>query len=199
MNHPLCIATDSPPVPAGWYTVCASDALPAGGMQPFRLAGLTLLAWRNKNGTPCVTDRRCPHLGGDLAAGHVSDAGLVCPIHRFAFAADGGCRATGFDSVSGKAHIQPWPLLEQDGLLLVYYHPDGHAPHWQPPAHDWQGWTAQRIDSCELPATVQLITEGIADKGHLATVHGYSDVSLTAAFCCDGPTLATAYRFVNSG
>ena len=200
MQHPLSIATDNnKPVPAGWYTVCAADALKPGTLLAFELARLKLLAWRSESGTVSVADRRCPHMGGDLGRGQVSGETLRCPIHHFAFDAHGQCQSTGFADVSSKACLKPWPLMEINGLVLVFYHPQAAAPQWQPEAFDWQGWSQQRVHSTVLNADVQLITEGIADKGHLNTVHGYSDVSLDQPFETDGAKLTTAYSFTNSG
>ncbi len=40
-------------------------------------------------------DRKCPHLGGDLAGGWIKDGKLVCPWHNLVFSLDNGTSACG--------------------------------------------------------------------------------------------------------
>lgn len=200
MSYPGRIATlDAQPVPSGWYTVCAAEALAPGGLHAFTLAAMALVAYRTVDGQACVVEDLCPHMGGRLSCGAVIGNALRCPVHHFAFAPDGQCIGTGMAEVSSKACLQPWPVLEINGLLLVYYHPQGRPPRTLPPACDWQGWTRQRVQTAEFDSTVQTVTEGIADKAHLATVHGYSAVCMDKPFFTEGETLTTGYSFNNSG
>lgn len=199
MAHPLTVLTEPPErVPAGWYTVAAGAALDLGTMQSAQVAGIDLVVYRTADGQAhCVHDR-CPHLGGRFTqGGRVEDTLLVCPVHRFAYDSEGTCRRTGYGSVAPKACTQPWPCLERNGLVMVWYHPEGAAPGWEPEALDASGHLALKVWSDPVAAPAQLIMEGIADQGHLQTVHGYADVARTADFDTSGPSLRTAYRFDN--
>ena len=199
MDHPLAVRTEPPErVPAGWYTVAAAAALAPGGLQAARIAGIDLVVYRTADGVVhCVNDR-CPHLGGRLTkGGRVEDGLLVCPVHYFAYDRDGACRRTGYGSVAPRACTQPWRCLERNGLVMVWYHPGKAAPDWEPEALDASGHLGLRIWRDPVAAPAQLIMEGIADQGHLRTVHGYDEVARTAAFDTAGPALRTAYRFDN--
>lgn len=186
-------------IPSSWYTVALSADLKPGELLPFTLASIALVAYRTVSGTVCVVEDRCPHVGGSFSKGSVVGNNIRCPIHGFAFDTSGNCVETGFPDVSSKACVQQWPVLDLNGLVMVFYHPQGLAPTWQPEAVDWQGWSEQIMQTATFPATAQLVMEGIADKGHLITVHGYSDVRMDKEFILEGAKLTTAYSFTNSG
>jgi nitrite reductase/ring-hydroxylating ferredoxin subunit len=186
-------------IPASWYTIAISAELRAGTILPFTLAGIPMVAYRTASGALNVIEDRCPHVGGSFSKGTVAGENIRCPIHGFAFDTAGACVATGFDDIRSKACVHPWPVLDINGLIMVYYHPQGLPPTWQPEQVNWQGWSDQIMQTAIFPATVQLVMEGIADKGHLSTVHGYTDVSMDKEFILDGAKLTTAYSFTNSG
>ena len=128
--HPLTVPTEAPErVPAGWYTVAAGAALQPGALQSARIADIDLVVYRTADGQAhCVHDR-CPHLGGRFSqGGWVDHELLVCPVHRFSFDREGTCQRTGYGSAAPKACTQPWPCLERNGLVMVWYHPEGVAP-----------------------------------------------------------------------
>jgi isorenieratene synthase len=68
----------------GWYALGASREL--RGPRPLRVTvdGRELVAWRGAHGEPLVAPARCPHMGADLACGHVRDGKLVCAWHGLA-------------------------------------------------------------------------------------------------------------------
>lgn len=201
LSHPLTVPTEpANTVPAGWYTVAAGAALPVGGLQSAHLAGIDLVVYRGSDGAVhCVHDR-CPHLGGRFSCGgSVEEDLLVCPVHRFAFDREGICQRTGYGGAAApKARTRPWPCLERNGWVLVWFHPAGAAPDWQPEAVAESDYGPATVWSNPVDASVQTIMEGIADQGHLATVHGYDAVAREGAFDAEGPCLRTAYRFSNA-
>src|SRR5271154_2246395 len=81
-----------------WYVFAASREVRIG--QPFgaRIAGLDLVAWRDKQRRLRVGPAGCPHLGADLATGAVRDGVLFCRWHGLAF-----------DGQSCEMRWSPWP------------------------------------------------------------------------------------------
>lgn len=181
-------------IPAGWYTVGASRDLAPGAMRPVRMAGIDLILYRTADGSPCCVQDRCPHMGGRFSAGgSVSGDELVCPVHGFRFAADGVCRGSGYGTPAPRA------CLERNGLLMVFYHPRGEAPGWEPDALSAKGWLPMHLFSCRVDAPIDVIMQGIADQGHLRTVHGYEDVRMDGDFHTQGERLAVTFSFTNVG
>lgn len=201
MRHPLTVATEPPTrVPAGWYTVAHGPALRRATLQPATVADIDLVVYRTVDGqVHCVHDR-CPHLGGRFSeGGQVDQDLLVCPVHRFAFDCEGVCRRTGYGGAAApRAQAAHWPCIEVNDWVLVWFHPEGAAPTWQPEPVATSGYRPATVWSDPVAASVQTIMEGIADQGHLATVHGYHAVGREGGFDCDGPFLTTAYRFSNA-
>jgi cholesterol 7-dehydrogenase len=202
MPHPALIARESvPDFPAAWYTVGTSTGLGRGELQAFSLCGIDLVLYRTASGRFCVIENRCPHMGSLFSTGgRVVGEELECPLHRFRFDTDGTCTATGYDGVAPprKACATPWQVDEVNDLLLVWYHPDGELPTWRVPAEQRDGWTGHTVKTYDIQAPVMLVAEGIADKGHLSTVHGYHEVSMDSDFVADDHRLSVTYSFSNS-
>ncbi|WP_420429133.1 Rieske 2Fe-2S domain-containing protein [Algiphilus sp.] len=198
--HPLTVPTHAATaVPAGWYTVAHGPALPAGGLQPVQVGGIDLVVYRADDGSVHCAHDRCPHLGGRFSCGGSVDGDLlVCPVHGFAFDRDGVCQRTGYGGAAApKARTRQWPCMECNGWILVWFHPEGAPPAWQPEPVSPADYGPATVWCDAVDASVQTIMEGIADQGHLATVHGYDAVAREAAFDTEGPCLTTAYRFSN--
>jgi phenylpropionate dioxygenase-like ring-hydroxylating dioxygenase large terminal subunit len=200
MSHPTLIPlVDDHRIPNGWYTIASSEDIAEKAILPFTLANIHFVAYRTESGAVHIIEDRCPHVGGSFSTGNVIGENIRCPIHGFTFDTAGTCVATGFNGVSSKSCVHQWPTLEINGLVMVFYHAQGLAPTWQPEQVDWQDWSTQIMLTAEIPASVQLVTEGIADKGHLSTVHGYTDVTMDKEFVTEGAKLTTAYSFTNTG
>jgi nitrite reductase/ring-hydroxylating ferredoxin subunit len=61
-----------------------------------------------------VTDARCPHRGGPLAAGWLRDRAVVCPWHWYTFdLRTGHCRST------DRYRMRIYPVVERDGDLFA--------------------------------------------------------------------------------
>jgi Domain of unknown function (DUF5914)/Rieske [2Fe-2S] domain len=86
-----------------WYAFAASSSVGPrawGGI----VAGIPVVAWRDREGTLLVAPRACPHMGADLATAPVDCGTLVCPWH--------GLRLSG----SRHGRWRPFPSHD-DGVL----------------------------------------------------------------------------------
>ena len=199
--HPLTIPMElSPGIPASWYTVGVSADLSPANMLAITVADIALVIYRTANGELCCVEDRCPHMGGRFSAGGtVRKDELICPVHHFRFAPNGDCRGSGYDTPAPKACTRPWPCLDRNGLLLVYFHPSGETPDWEPPELDNGAWLPMRMFQRKVNAPAQIVMQGIADMGHLRTLHGYEDVQMNSPFKTDGAQLTVTYSFTNVG
>ena len=84
-----------------------------------------------------AAESRCPHMGGHLAEGQLVGTVIVCPRHGSRFDLTDGrvamwTTATGLSLSVAKLVRSPrplrtYPVLVQDGRLLVDVEPDGRA------------------------------------------------------------------------
>jgi len=188
------------PFPMGWYALGWADALAPGALQAQQFCGEAVVLWRDHSGMAHLQGAYCPHLGADLGrGGRVDGDHLVCPFHQFRFDGSGACVATPYDGPPPKrACLHTLPLVERNGLLLGWWHPDGAAPHFEIPAHDMDGWSPLRTVAWRLRSHPQETNENAVDIGHFAAVHGYTDVAVTAGFAPDGPTFSASYAMTRA-
>ncbi len=71
-----------------WYVLGASGDVRAGRPFGARIAGVEVVAWRDRQHRVRVGPRSCPHLGADLATGAVREGVLYCRWHGLAFDGD---------------------------------------------------------------------------------------------------------------
>ncbi len=116
-----------PARPAGWYY--AADARRLGrGPVGFDAGRGRRVAFLAAAGTPAVLDARCSHMAADLSRGTVDGGCLRCPLHGWAYAADGRC--TGVPAggpVPPFAHQAACPTAAV-GPHLFFYDGPGNAP-----------------------------------------------------------------------
>ncbi|RUP03490.1 MAG: Rieske (2Fe-2S) protein [Mycobacterium sp.] len=88
-----------------WYVFAASTDVRSTRPLGARVAGVELVAWRDRLGHLTVGPASCPHLGADLATGTVADGVLFCRWHGLAL-----------DGNSCKLGWAPLPSYD-DGVL----------------------------------------------------------------------------------
>lgn len=183
------------PYPNGWYLFAFSNELPRGGLLSRPFMGQEVVVFRTASGRASAVDATCPHLGAHFAyGGRVEGEALRCPFHGFCFDAEGTCVRTGYGTRPPPlAKLRTWPLCEQDGLLLVYYHAQAQPPAWFIPPLNMEGWTPVRYRKFILHDHPQETTENSVDLGHFAFVHGYRSAHMLHDAVLDGPALNTAY------
>jgi len=113
---------DAAPAPAGWTAVEGLDALAAGEVGGFSVAGLPIVGIRVGNDLVAYRDG-CPVCGGSLADGVVdrrlggsaADAVLRCATCSAHF----DVRRAGRGLDGTEVHLEPIPLLVHDGVVAV--------------------------------------------------------------------------------
>ena len=97
-----------------WYVFAATrDVQPARPLGA-RVAGIELVAWRDRLGGLRIGPGSCPHLGADLATGTVSDGVLFCRWHGLAL--DGNTCKFGWAPLPGYDDgVLAWVRLDSVG------------------------------------------------------------------------------------
>ncbi len=181
------------PVPFGWFQVAWSADLAPGDVRPLYYFGRDLVLWRDTSGVAHVNDAICPHLGGHLGhGGHVEGTDLMCPFHGWKFDAAGANSEIPYcPRPNGKAHLRPYPVIERNGLTMVWYHPTGEAPSWDIPEvlelADTASFAVLPGRSFDIPAAWQEIAENQVDAAHFRYVHNTDEVPDVQVYETDGP------------
>ncbi len=185
-------------IPNGWFSVATTKELKAGRVLEKRYFGREWVLWRAGSGVPVMQDAYCPHLGAHLGAGTVAGDRLRCPFHGFEYARDGACAATPDGRTPPRVRLRTLPLLERSGLLLAYWHAEGEAPHWEPPALDQPGFTSYKFLRQAFRGHPQEICENSSDLVHFGPTHGYGNPHATSEPRVDGPVLRVDYAMERS-
>ena len=196
------IATDrnSPRVPLaipfGWYQVLYSSELAVGEAKPITYFDTDLVVFRTESGITKVIDAYCAHMGAHLGYGIREHAGsasavvgenIVCPFHGWQFSGEGQCKHIPYATnlpprvARGEQLIRPYPVREINQCILVWYHPDGIKPTFEPPvvpeaALDNEEWGDIKSFTWEISTHMQEIGENAVDAAHFHFVHGTNDI-----------------------
>lgn len=119
--------------PSGnWYVFASSREVRRGRPFGTRIAGVELVAWRDRHGQLCVGPGACPHLGADLATGAVSDGVLFCRWHGLALEPN-TCKLGWAPLPSHDDGVLAWVRLDSVGgeppldLPVIPLRPNGDA------------------------------------------------------------------------
>jgi nitrite reductase/ring-hydroxylating ferredoxin subunit len=123
------------PMPFGWFQVAWSDEVDKGAAKPLFFFDKHLVAWRDDDGRAHVWDAFCPHMGAHLGVrAKIEGCEVVCPLHGWRYDSEGTCIDIPYsDRLNKQAKVGTYPVLERNGLLLAWYHPEGAAPMWDVP------------------------------------------------------------------
>jgi nitrite reductase/ring-hydroxylating ferredoxin subunit len=185
-------------IPNGWFSVAMTKELKAGRVLEKRYFGREWVLWRDSAGAPVMQDAYCPHLGAHLGGGRVHGDRLRCPFHGFEYARNGVCAATPGGRTPPRVRLRSLPLRESAGLVLAYWHAEGEAPHWQPPAIDQPGFTSFKFLRRTFRGHPQEICENSSDLVHFGPTHGYGNPHATSEPRVDGPVLRVDYAMTRS-
>ncbi len=184
------------PMPFGWFQVLYSSELATGESKPLNYFDQELVAFRTESGVAKVLDAYCPHMGAHLGYGIRDHAGggspvvgesIVCPFHGWQYNGDGRCTHIPYAKnlppkvAREEEVIRPWHVREVNQSILVWYHPKGIDPLFEPEAveeaaQDNEEWGELKIFTWDIETHMQEIGENAVDSVHFHYVHGTNDV-----------------------
>jgi nitrite reductase/ring-hydroxylating ferredoxin subunit len=185
-----------PAIPVGWYALATSREVRAGQVAPVKYFGEELILLRTDSGQVRLTDAYCPHMGAHLGGGRVEGENLRCPFHGFEFGSDGRCVRTAYGkALPRKAVLGTWPILERNGYVFAWYHPERRPPEWEVPTlpGEAEGWTSFRTRKIAVKSHPQETSENSVDVGHFVQVHGFGDAWYEGDLRVQGHVLEGAY------
>lgn len=100
-----------------WTTLCALDDLTDGLGKTVDIGGLELAVFLVGESVH-VMSNRCPHAGGNMSAGYISDGCAVCPLHGWAFDLLSGALKSGFEDQE-ILPIYPSRVIEYNATKFV--------------------------------------------------------------------------------
>lgn len=184
------------PFPTGWFWLASTAEVVAGELVTRKIFGQEVVVFRDADGQPRMMDAYCPHLGAHLGhGGRVVNGTVVCPFHGWNIDADGRVIDIPYsDRKPPKVCVRTWPLLEQDGQILVWHDNEGRPPTWQPPpipeASDPE-WTGLRpAKRWRIRTHIQELAENGFDNAHFPYLHDQqTQVMRTEGIDVDGAHL----------
>ena len=188
------------PFPDGWYFVASVGALRKQTLIERTWLGQEIVAWCNDEGTVCVADAYCPHLGshlGPTTGGIVRDGCLVCPFHGFQYDVAGRCVATPNAPAPKNAKLKRFETQVVNGLIFAWWSSVGQPPYFTLPTdrQDEDGWTAVGLRTFRLTSHPEHTAENSVDLAHFSYIHGYSDVHQVGPVTVDGAHLRNVFNF----
>ena len=89
-------------------------------------------------------------------------------------------------------------LVEQNGVVLAWHHPDGAPPTWRVPRLDPAGWRSLWHHTLHARSHPQETFENSIDLAHFPVIHGYTDISVLQPMTTEGPSLSVRYQIARA-
>lgn len=169
------------PIPFGWYGVAFSEDLAPGEVKPIHFFGKDMVLFRTESGEAKVLDAFCPHLGAHLGyGGRVVGDRIACPFHGWEFNGTGQCTRVPYARnmppkvAGGKEAIYPYPVVERNQAIFVWYHPQRTAPTFDfdvLPEFSSPDWVISQRNQWVINTTLQETAENPVDAAHFVYVH----------------------------
>jgi phenylpropionate dioxygenase-like ring-hydroxylating dioxygenase large terminal subunit len=156
-----------------WHPVSPSAELKSDPLT-VQLLGQRYVVWRSADGVPSAAPPRCPHRGGNLGDGWVTDGCLVCPYHGWRYGPDGRCvHIPHLDAglpIPPKARLAPVRVAERYGLIwLCPAEPAAPVPTW-PEGEDPR--FRLHVEFFEVRSTsAPRVVDNALDSSHVSFVH----------------------------
>ncbi len=190
-----------PPLPWGWFVVGLSHELLPGEVKPVRYFDRDLVLYRTESGEARLWDAHCPHLGAHLGyGGTVIGETIRCPFHHFRFDGQGRCvEVPGCDRIPATAQAAPWRVVEHNGAIMAWFHPEGLAPTFDVRVLADEGWTENQCVRWSLRSHPQEIGENTVDTAHMMPVHETGMSRVRSGPDLEGPLMKIGLYFLAPG
>lgn len=187
------------PMPYGWFQVLYSSELEAAQSKPLHFFDQELVAFRTESGLAKVVDAYCPHMGAHLGYGihehtgggaRVEGENIVCPFHGWQYDGEGICQHIPYANklpprvARGEQVLGAWQVREINQCILVWYHPQGIEPLFEPEVipeasidnKDDESWGELKVFTWDIETHMQEIGENAVDAVHFHYVHRTAEV-----------------------
>lgn len=188
-----------PRYPDGWFQVAWSDEIAVGEVRRLSGFGKELVAFRGKSGSLCVLDAYCPHLGAHLGVGGTVDGDTIqCPFHGWRFDGNGVCVDVPYAKRIARtttAGLTRWPVVERNGLVMVWHDTAGNPPQWEIPElaeYENDAWTAYCRLRWKVRTNNQALAENAVERAHVRHAHGAFGAE-ASQLVIDGPVLGVRH------
>ena len=181
------------PVPFGWFQIGWIADVAPGDVIPLHYFDRHLVLWRDEQGGPHLQDAFCPHLGSHLGhGGKVVDCQIACPFHGWRFDGEGKNTLIPYsERTNAKGKLGTYPVIERNGLIMAWYHPESVEPMWDVPVvpefSDLDAYTPMVMRQYSIAAPWQELAENGVDSAHFRYVHNTEEVPVLERYDVDGP------------
>jgi len=155
-----------------WHPIFRVEELRAGQAKPIEIMGEHFTLYRGENGTPHVTEFRCPHRGTQLSAGWVEGDSIRCMYHGWLFNSVGQCTEQPAEekSFAAKIRIKSFPSREYLGLIFAYFGED-EAPPFPRFSHMEENGVLEVLSTEVWPCNFFQRIDNNGDTYHVPFVH----------------------------
>ena len=155
-----------------WHPIFRAEELRAGQAKPIEIMGEHFTLYRGENGTPHVTEFRCPHRGTQLSAGWVEGDSIRCMYHGWLFNSVGQCTEQPAEekSFAAKIRIKSFPSREYLGLIFAYFGED-EAPPFPRFSHMEEDGVLEVLSTEVWPCNFFQRIDNNGDTYHVPFVH----------------------------
>lgn len=163
-----------------WYPALFSHELKHNEHQAVEMLGDNIVLFRDKDGSPCALENRCPHRGPLLSLGQVNavDVGTItCRYHGMTFDKHGECvafLADGPDSPAcGKVKAKSYPAEEVNGIIFVYMGIEEPKPFLDSMPHAREVMSDGRLirSRMQVPYSYLNQLDNTVDMTHVGCLH----------------------------
>ena len=117
----------------------------------------------------------------------------MCPFHGWRFDAEGQNTSIPYsERTEQEGLLRTYPMVERNGLVMAWYHPDGAEPLWEipeiPEFNDPEDFTEMETRDYAIEAPWQEMAENGVDAAHFRYVHDTEEVPELESYEADGPS-----------
>lgn len=155
-----------------WQPIHRAEDLAAGQAKPVEIMSEHFTLYRGADGTPHLTEFRCPHRGTQLSAGWVEGDSIRCMYHGWLFNAAGQCTEQPAEekSFAAKIRIKSLPAREYLGLVFAYLG-EGEAPPFPRFSHMEEDGVLEVLSTQIWPCNFFQRIDNNGDTYHVPFVH----------------------------